>query len=203
MGSTQGTNPETAAPFSAGGFSHIFPRPAYQNDAVAGYLKALGNTNADAFNASGRAYPDVSTQGVNFPVVLNGKLTSFFGTSASSPTFASMIALLNDELLNAGKSPLGFLNPFLYSKAAGAFTDITSGSNPGCGTKGFPALPGWDPVGLVQLPACVRADPLHRLPGSVHRTSASCSALLWKMLPDETVAVTAGLGKLSRRGSTV
>jgi tripeptidyl-peptidase-1 len=26
------------------------------------------------------------------------------------------------------------------------FNDITVGSNPGCGTDGFPASPGWDPV---------------------------------------------------------
>lgn len=25
------------------------------------------------------------------------------------------------------------------------FTDITKGSNPGCGTLGFPAAKGWDP----------------------------------------------------------
>jgi tripeptidyl-peptidase-1 len=26
------------------------------------------------------------------------------------------------------------------------FNDITSGSNPGCNTNGFPATKGWDPV---------------------------------------------------------
>jgi tripeptidyl-peptidase I len=26
------------------------------------------------------------------------------------------------------------------------FTDITQGSNPGCGGEGFPAKEGWDPV---------------------------------------------------------
>ena len=68
------------------------------------------------------------------------------GTSCSSPTFASVIALLNDRLIAAGKPPLGFLNPFLYSTGASAFNDVTSGSNPGCGTDGFPAVAGWDPV---------------------------------------------------------
>ena len=43
-------------------------------------------------------------------------------------------------------SPLGFLNPFLYSTGASALNDITSGDNPGCDTDGFPAIPGWDPV---------------------------------------------------------
>ena len=26
------------------------------------------------------------------------------------------------------------------------FNDITNGTNPGCGTEGFNATPGWDPV---------------------------------------------------------
>ncbi len=68
------------------------------------------------------------------------------GTSCSSPIFTSVIALLNDELAQAGKPPLGFLNPFLYSTGASALNDITTGDNPGCGTNGFPATTGWDPV---------------------------------------------------------
>ncbi|KAI0356085.1 subtilisin-like protein [Trametes cingulata] len=146
VGSTQGINPETAAQFSAGGFSNIFARPDYQSDAVDGFLKTLGNTNAGLFNTTGRAYPDVSTQGVQFVIEVDGELQGVDGTSASSPTFASIVALLNDQLLNAGQSPLGFLNPFLYSKGVSALNDITSGSNPGCGTDGFPAVTGWDAV---------------------------------------------------------
>lgn len=42
-----------------------------------------------------------------------------------------MIALLNDQLLAAGKAPLGYLNPLLYSYGTQAFTDITEGINPG------------------------------------------------------------------------
>ena len=55
--------------------------------------------------------------------------------------------LLNDGRVKAGKSSLGFLNPFIYQNAA-AFNDITSGSNNGCGlfSKGFAAIPGWDPA---------------------------------------------------------
>ena len=40
---------------------------------------------------------------------------------------------------------MGFLNPFLYQQAD-AFGDITAGFNPGCGTAGFAALEGWDPL---------------------------------------------------------
>ncbi|KAI0738978.1 peptidase S8/S53 domain-containing protein [Daedaleopsis nitida] len=146
VGGTQGIKPEVAAPFTSGGFSNLFPRPDYQKDAVGGYLKALGDTHSGRFNVSGRAFPDVSAQGVNFLINVTGRNILSSGTSASAPTFASIVALLNDELLNEGKSPLGFLNPLLYAKGAAAFNDITTGSNPGCGTDGFPAQPGWDPV---------------------------------------------------------
>ncbi|KAK0471820.1 hypothetical protein IW261DRAFT_1571478 [Armillaria novae-zelandiae] len=53
--------------------------------------------------------------------------------------FAIVISLINDRLIASGKPVLGFFNPF-------AFFDITTGSNPGYGTNGFPALAGWDPV---------------------------------------------------------
>ncbi|KAJ7452721.1 hypothetical protein B0H11DRAFT_283160 [Mycena galericulata] len=64
-----------------------------------------------------------------------------------------MVALVNDRLIAAGKPVLGFLNPFLYSPAGKAsFTDVTSGSNPGCNTNGFSASPGWDPVAGLGTP---------------------------------------------------
>ena len=44
----------------------------------------------------------------------------------------------------------------LYSSTfANIFNDVTEGDNPGCGTRGFPAAPGWDPVtglGTVNFP---------------------------------------------------
>jgi tripeptidyl-peptidase-1 len=70
------------------------------------------------------------------------------GTSASAPTFAGIVALLNDARLKEKKSPLGFLNPLLYSKGMPGFNDITSGNNTGCGTSGFNVSDGLD-FGLV------------------------------------------------------
>ncbi|KAF8216791.1 family S53 protease [Mycena galopus ATCC 62051] len=145
VGSVHGTSPETASDFSSGGFSNYFGVADYQADAVAGYLKALGSTNKGLFNTSGRGYPDVSAQGENVQIISAGKVESVEGTSCSSPIFASVIGLINDELVASGKSPLGFLNPWLYANAA-ALNDVTTGSNPGCGTNGFPAKAGWDPV---------------------------------------------------------
>jgi tripeptidyl-peptidase-1 len=114
----------------------------------------------------------VSAQGQGFQVVIGGTTKSIGGTSASSPvrnpyiclrhwlmrivqTFAAVISLLNDYLIANSKSPLGFLNPFLYSNGTSGLNDITLGSNPGCSTNGFTAAVGWDPVryflfGLLQ-----------------------------------------------------
>lgn len=59
--------------------------------------------------------------------------------------FASVLNLINEKRLLARKKPVGFVNPVLYANPQ-VFNDITRGSNPGCGTNGFTAVPGWDPV---------------------------------------------------------
>ncbi|KAI5892804.1 subtilisin-like protein [Schizophyllum commune H4-8] len=137
--------PEVAVGFSSGGFSNFFGRASWQNSAVSSYLAQLGGTNAGLFNTTGRAFPDVAAQGEKIVIVNGGQGYYIGGTSASCPIVASNIALINDRLAAKGLPPLGFLNPWLYSNPQ-MFTDITSGSNPGCGTNGFPALSGWDPV---------------------------------------------------------
>ena len=57
-----------------------------------------------------------------------------------------MVSLLNDARIAAGLSSLGFLNPWLYTKGFNGLNDIVGGNNPGCGTDGFTAVKGWDPV---------------------------------------------------------
>ena len=39
------------------------------------------------------------------------------GTSASSPIFTGILALLNQYLLSVGEAPIGFANPLLYTVA--------------------------------------------------------------------------------------
>ncbi|KAH9055580.1 tripeptidyl peptidase A [Lactarius vividus] len=138
--------PEVAAEFSGGGFSNYFARPSYQDGAVRNYLSKLGNKYSGLYNSRGRAYPDVSAQSDNFLIFWQGRPGLIAGTSASAPTFAGIVALLNDAQLAAGKPSLGFLNPMLYSMGVPGFNDVTSGNAPGCGTPGFNALQGWDPV---------------------------------------------------------
>ncbi|KAK4903467.1 hypothetical protein LTR27_000398 [Elasticomyces elasticus] len=133
---------------SGGGFSSIFERPAWQAEAVQNYLDKYSPSNYTEvqFNHSGRAYPDVAASTVwTSDATIGPQLYGIGGTSASAPLFAGVITLLNEERLSQGKGPIGFLNPIIYAHPE-VFNDITVGSNPGCGTNGFPASPGWDPV---------------------------------------------------------
>ncbi|KAI6299862.1 Tripeptidyl-peptidase sed1 [Pyricularia oryzae] len=66
-------------------------------------------------------------------------------TTASAPVFGSILTLINEKRIEAGKSPVGFVNPVLYQHQE-VLNDITNGKNPGCGTDGFNAVSGWDPV---------------------------------------------------------
>ena len=111
----------------------------------------------------------------NYVVAVDGQFELVFGTSASSPALASILYAINDARLVIGKKPIGFINPTvceprcpilpprhanpvfdcsqIYSdNFRSAFNDITNGTNPGCGTEGFSAVPGWDPVTGVGTP---------------------------------------------------
>ncbi|KAF8265230.1 subtilisin-like protein [Lactarius quietus] len=136
--------------YSGGGFSDIFPMPSYQAAAVTNFLKEHPPPYSPAqFNNSGmaRGFPDLAANGANYVITVDSQFELFFGTSASSHLVGSMIAMINDARLAVGKSPVGFINPAIYSATfADAFNDITKGNNPGCETDGFEAVEGWDPV---------------------------------------------------------
>ncbi|KAH9062429.1 subtilisin-like protein [Lactarius vividus] len=168
VGGTTSHNPEIAASISGGGFSNIFKRPDYQDQAVTEFLQHLGNQYQGKYNATSRGIPDISAQSLRFPVYIKGLEYLGRGTSVSTPLMASIVSLLNDYLISQGKVPLGFLNPWLYGTGMSGFTDITSGSNPGCNTDGFSAIEGWDPVTGVGTPDFQRLLPVlpdHAEPG--------------------------------------
>ncbi|EEH19223.1 hypothetical protein PABG_01542 [Paracoccidioides brasiliensis Pb03] len=153
VGATKGIQQEVVAVnerngfSSGGGFSNYFPRPDYQVNnpkSVSQYLSNIGSLHSGMFNPQGRAIPDVSAQGYRYVTIWNGETKLVDGTSASTPTFAAIVALVNDVLAAENKPSMGFLNPWLYATGYQAFSDVTEGSNGGCNTTGFPALPGWD-----------------------------------------------------------
>ncbi|KAK7689950.1 hypothetical protein QCA50_006590 [Cerrena zonata] len=141
--------------FSGGGFSNFFAMPDYQADLVNSFFTNHPPpfTSTQFNNTGSRGFPDISANGANYVIGINGEFGLVFGTSASSPVMGSMITLINDARLAAGKGPVGFINPAIYSADfADAFNDITSGGNQGCGTPGFTAVEGWDPVTGVGTP---------------------------------------------------
>ncbi|KAL4874881.1 peptidase S8/S53 domain-containing protein [Aspergillus karnatakaensis] len=172
VGATNGSVPEKGVYFSSGGFSDLWTRPAYQDAAVESYLQKLGGKQAQFFNRSGRAFPDVAAQGENFAVIDRGRMGLFDGTSASSPVFAAVVGLLNDVRLAAGLPVLGFLNPWLYKDGLRGLNDIVHGGSTGCdgngrfggAPNGSPVIPfaswnateGWDPVTGLGTPDFAR-----------------------------------------------
>ncbi|KAF8895255.1 subtilisin-like protein [Infundibulicybe gibba] len=150
--------------FSGGGFSNIFPIPTYQETVVANFLKQHPPPFTSAqFNNSGkvRAFPDISANGANYVIGIDGAFSLVFGTSASSPVVGSLITLVNDARIAAGKGPVGFINPAIYSASfQSALNDITTGGNQGCGTPGFTSTTGWDPVTGLGTPNLTKLIPL-------------------------------------------
>jgi len=155
VGSTDATH-SAAASFSSGGFSNFYAAQPYQQKIIANYkATATGLPDSKHYNQTGRGFPDVSTVGENFWIFCQGLDQPVDGTSCSAPTFSGIVSLLNDARISAGKRPLGYLNQIFYQHPE-VFTDIVKGSNPGCGTRGFPAAVGWDPVtglGTPKFPA--------------------------------------------------
>jgi uncharacterized protein (TIGR03437 family) len=137
--------------FSGGGGPSIFfAKPAWQ-------------TGPGVPNDNARDVPDVSLSAA----IHDGYLTAFGGnnfvnggTSASTPSFAGIVALLNQYLVAHGslaQAGLGNVNPALYRLAQNTtdvFHDITTGDNlnpcaqesPNCvnGLSGYAAGPNYD-----------------------------------------------------------
>jgi kumamolisin len=138
---------------TGGGFSALFPTPAWQTSTVQGGKRGVPDVAGDASPLSG------------YVVRVDGQQTVFGGTSAVAPLWAGLTALINQKM---GK-PLGFANPALYAlpPASGAFVDITQGNN-----NGFNAGPGWDACTGLGRPNGAKL--LAALSG-VHSSAASAS----------------------------
>jgi hypothetical protein len=138
---------------SGGGASVVFPKPWWQ-----------AGPGVPSDNA--RDVPDISLTASGdhdgYLIYLSGGVMSVGGTSASSPAFAGIVAIVNQYVVAKGvqaKPGLGNINPTLYSLAqntTGIIHDITVGDNivpcagksVGCatGSFGYKAGVGYDLV---------------------------------------------------------
>ena len=145
---------------TGGGVSVVFPRPSWQDVSV---------TSLNPGSIDGRVIPDIAAlAGPPFyDLIFMGQDAPNGGTSAATPTWAALIALMAGNVERPWKP--GFLAPMLYASAAtggrpvGAVgcVDVTSGDNTsstlGRGYKagpGFDAVSGWGvPDGVALLAA--------------------------------------------------
>jgi subtilase family serine protease len=138
---------------SGGGASVVFKKPAWQ-------------TGRGVPGDGARDVPDVALAASNahdpYIVVSGGAAIGVGGTSAATPSFAGIVAVLNQYLVEnkvQSKPGVGNINPKLYGMAAGAsgaFHDVTTGNNivpcqagtPDCanGQFGYTAGVGYDLV---------------------------------------------------------
>eukprot|EP01061_Rhynchopus_euleeides_P007325 TRINITY_DN16333_c0_g1_i1.p2 TRINITY_DN16333_c0_g1~~TRINITY_DN16333_c0_g1_i1.p2 ORF type:complete len:112 (+),score=24.90 TRINITY_DN16333_c0_g1_i1:213-548(+) len=82
--------------------------------------------------------------GEAFTVRVGGTDYAVGGTSASAPSFAGIVTLLNEVCLSAGGRTIGYANPLFYSNPQ-MFRDVTEGTNAiGANTDGWRAIEGWD-----------------------------------------------------------
>ena len=132
---------------SGGGFSQLFPRPAYQDGVPgSGATRGVPDVAADAAPNTGMAMA-ISNGGQRYSLIGTN------GTSAAAPLWAAVIALADQY----AHRPLGFVNPAIYRIGRSpsyheAFHDITTGTNTvedpplAITITGYQAAPGWDPV---------------------------------------------------------
>ncbi len=133
---------------TGGAPSLLFGVPSYQ----AGLSLSARGPDV-AYNAAIDGGVLVVYGGFGFPV-----LFIVGGTSAGSPQWAGIAALANQARANAGKGPVGDLNPVLYSiyhstRYSSDFHDITVGNDKLVGTPvGFSAGTGYDVASGIGSP---------------------------------------------------
>jgi kumamolisin len=130
---------------TGGGVSTVFPRPSWQDVSIA---------SINPGSIAGRVVPDIAALAGPplYDLIFTGQDQPNGGTSAATPLWASLIALLASASPQTWKAQ--FLSPLLYAdgprgKTVGAAgcTDVTSGDNTSSTLgKGYSAGPGFDAV---------------------------------------------------------
>lgn len=128
-----------------GGVSTLWPMPSYQS----GFALSQSAISCGTGGHTCREVPDVSAdanQNTGYDIYWDDSWRAVGGTSAATPTWASLIALADAS--SGCSSSIGFANPALYAAARTAyatdFNDITSGNNSYDGVSGYSAGTGYD-----------------------------------------------------------
>jgi kumamolisin len=143
---------ETAWSDGGGGFytADDISIPAWQTAAIAAF-NSRSNSHGSTFL---RNSPDVSGEAnFDFYVCADQQACTenrYGGTSFAAPMWAGYMALVNQQAALLGQTPLGFLNPTLYTLGnaggngyAAAFHDISAGSNGFAAEAGYDLATGW------------------------------------------------------------
>ncbi len=181
-GANPGLQRETGWVVSGGGYSILFPRPAFQNVLPPGSTFVGSSAGAPPPNSNMRGIPDIAYQasartGVlvylslppydlfGFPSCGAAPCSTGWyvvgGTSAGTPQWAGLIAIA-DQI--AGRS-LGYINPALYqiandpTKYAADFFDVTVNCNQASSIPGYCASTGWDAVTGLGTPNAANLIP--------------------------------------------
>jgi len=120
---------------SGGGLSTMFKRPSWQDGQVIQNKYANGT----------RQLPDIAAIAYNQALYYQGQWLYAYGTSEATPTWATAMALVNEDLIKHVHE--FFYSPQLFYMVANdstalhlhPFYDVTQGSN-----LYYPATPGWD-----------------------------------------------------------
>lgn len=159
-GSGSGYNPDTSLSFNV--------RPDYQ----------VGNGVPSATNYPYRLYPDVALHATGSQLFISGQQTAVGGTSASSPQFAGLLALMLQDLKanDAADSyvgpagnhyRLGQINAFIYGLNGdpASFYDITTGDTgalpngqEATGATGWDFVTGWGAPIMTGLDSALLAN---------------------------------------------
>ena len=111
---------------SGGGFSDVYATPEYQTNAI-GHCPERGVPDISAFSGSENGYQ----------IIFNGKRMVIGGTSAATPLWAALVALMNEKL----GYRLGFANELFYKlMGSEGFNQILYGNN-----QYYSAGPNWNP----------------------------------------------------------
>jgi uncharacterized protein (TIGR03437 family) len=188
---------------SGGGASVLFSKPAWQ-------------TGPGVPNDNARDVPDVALSAADhdgYFGVSGGLNWVFSGTSAPTPSFAGIVALLNQTQAQPG---LGNINPALYRLAqstTNVFHDIATGDNivpcrlnsPNCqnGSMGYQAGPGYDLVtGLGSVDAYQLVTQWNNPAGSTITTlTADSTSVTVTSAVKLTATVTAAAGSDTPSGT--